>query len=200
VVGIGGGSGAGKSLPVERRAALPLGVCVIDLDSCCVDRSHLPTDQHAAANFDESDACDVELLLQNLHHLRTGDTVRKPRYSFHEHARYGFDVIAPAPIILVGGLFTLWWPRVRDELSLKVLVDAPADVRLARRFQHDIRERGRTVDSIVRQYLSTVGAMHERYAEPTRAYADVAVSKAGSIEMAVKVVTGAVEQGMRSAT
>lgn len=198
VIGIGGGSGAGKSLLVQRLAEESAEVAVVDVDSYYMDRADGDRDGRARLNFDEPEAFDVELLLEHLKCLREGEPVQKPRYSFHEHRRRGFDVVTPAPVILVEGLLTLWWPGVREVLGVKVFVDAAADIRLARRIQRDTRERGRTVDSIVGQYLSTVRPMHERYVEPTRKYADVVVNGDDTIEAGVGAVKTFLEAGMRS--
>lgn len=116
----------------------------------------------------------------------------KPVYSFDTHTRVDAVTAAPAPFIVVEGLFALWWPELRALLDHKVYVDAPPDLRLTRRIRRDVMERGRTVESVLDQYLATVLPMHERYVEPTRAYADLVVTNTGTLEESLALVLGAI--------
>lgn len=193
-VGIGGGTGAGKSSLVRGVVECLGDVSVLDLDSYYLDRYGVPPAERDTINFDDPEAFDIELLLEHVRRLRQGEAVEKPRYSFTEHVRQGSEAVAPAPVILLEGLFALWWEGLRSSLDLKVFVDAPADVRLARRIQRDTRERGRSVDSVVMQYLGTVRAMHERYIEPTRLYADVVLRSDGPVESTVGALVAILER------
>jgi uridine kinase len=190
-VGIAGGSGAGKSLLAQRLLEMVTGACVLDLDAYYRDRSHLPPEERAALNFDEPDAFDLDLLLHHLETLRLGRPVPTPVYSFEHHCRVGERATSPAPLVIVEGLFTLWWPEVRHALDFTVFVDAPADIRLMRRIRRDLLERGRTVTSVLEQYLRSVRPMHERFVEPTRVYADLVVGNDGEIDAVVLALQAA---------
>ena len=197
LIGIGGGTGSGKSTVVRALLDRFGGVCV-DLDSYYRDRSAVGLEERERVNYDEPAAIDVALLVDHLQRLATGETLQKPTYSFHTHTRVGFEVLPPSPLILVDGLFTLWWEELRRLLDLKVFVDAPADLRLLRRIQRDVTERGRSVESVLTQYLRTVRPMHEHYVEPTRAHADLVVANDGHAEEFVKRVVASVQVIMSS--
>jgi uridine kinase len=186
VIGIGGGTGSGKTTVarVLCERCTSLGVSLIDLDSYYHDRSHLSIEERANVNYDEPYAIDYDLLLSHLNRLLCGQAIQKPRYLFSTHTRSPqFDVVKPTPIIIVEGLFALWEPRICSLMSLKIYVDANPDLRFIRRLQRDLVERGRTVESVVEQYLQTVRPMHHRYVERTRMHADVVVdTSSGSSE------------------
>jgi len=185
VVGVAGGTGAGKSA-IVRALVDRVGGRVIDLDSYYLDRSGLAPDERDRINYDEPAAIDVALLADHLGRLARGEPVEKPVYSFATHTRSGVEAVAPARLVIVEGLFTLWWTSLRSMLDLKVFVDSPPDLRLIRRIRRDMRERGRTMEQVLQQHLATVRPMHERYVEPTRAHADVVVVNDGPIEDAVE--------------
>ena len=192
MIGIAGGTGAGKST-VVRALVDRFGGIRVDLDSYYRDRSAIKPEERSQINYDEPDAIDLTLLMDHLSRLKAGEAVPKPRYSFHNHTRVGFDTVPSARLILVDGLFTLWWEELRTLLDLRVFVDAPADLRLLRRIQRDVTERGRSVESVMTQYLQTVRPMHERYVEPTRVHADLVVSNVEPVEECVKPVVAAVQ-------
>lgn len=190
LIGLAGGTGAGKSAIVDGLVGRVRG-SVIDLDSYYLDRSGLTPEQRNGINYDEPAAIDVTLLITHLTRLGRGETVEKPLYSFETHVRVGSHTVAPAEIVIVEGLFTLWWEPLRALLDVKVFVDAPSDLRLVRRIRRDVRERGRTADQVLQQYLGSVRPMHERYVEPMRAHADIVVINDGPIEAAVERVIAA---------
>ncbi len=192
VIGIAGGTGAGKSTVVRALLDRFGGLCV-DLDSYYLDRSAVRAEERGHINYDEPAAIDHTLLIEHLKHLKAGEPVQKPRYSFHTHTRIGIETVASARLILVDGLFTLWWEEVRRFLDLKVFVDAPADLRLMRRIQRDVAERGRGPESVLRQYLQTVRPMHERYVEPTRAHADLVLNNGATVKECLESLMVAVE-------
>lgn len=191
LIGIAGGTGAGKSTVVRALIGRFGGVCV-ELDSYYLDRSTTRLEERSSINYDEPAAIDLALLIDHVQRLAAGEAVPKPRYSFHTHTRIGIETVPSAPLILVDGLFTLWWGELRTLFDLSVFVDAPADLRLLRRIQRDVTERGRSVGSVLTQYMRTVRPMHERYVEPTRAYADLVVANDGHAQEFVERVVPAV--------
>ncbi len=191
ILGIAGGTGAGKSTVVRALIGRFGGVCV-GLDSYYRDRSAIRLEERSQINYDEPAAIDHALLIQHLRRLRAGEAIQKPRYSFHTHTRTGIDTIPSARLILVDGLLTLWWEELRTLLDLRVFVDAPADLRLLRRIQRDVTERGRSVESVLAQYLRTVRPMHERYVEPTKLHADLVVTNERLIEECTEPIIAAV--------
>jgi len=193
LIGIAGGTGSGKSTVVRALLDRFGGVCV-DLDSYYRDRSAVGLEERERVNYDEPAAIDVVLLVDHLQRLATGETLQKPTYSFHTHTRVGFEILPPSRLILVDGLFTLWWEELRRLLDLKVFVDAPADLRLMRRIQRDVAERGRGLESVLRQYLQTVRPMHERYVEPTKVHADLVVTNEHLVEECTKPIIAAVHE------
>jgi uridine kinase len=180
VIGIAGGTSAGKTTVARTVSSRLHDAPVIDLDSYYLDRRTLPVEERERLNYDHPTAFDLRLIVSHLRRLAAGHAVEKPEYCFRTHTRGGRRLIAPAPFIVVEGLFALWWRQLRSLLDLKIFVDAPADVRLARRIRRDVADRGRTLDSVLAQYLETVRPMHDRYLEPCRRHADVVVSNEGS--------------------
>jgi uridine kinase len=200
VIGIAGGTGAGKTTLVRFLTPRFPRVCLVDLDSYYRDRSRIAPESRTDLNYDEPSAIELSLLLDHLRQLANGRAVQKPRYSFESHTRIGADLVSPAPLILVEGLLALWWEELRAVLDLKVFVDAPPGVRLVRRIRRDVTERGRDVESVLTQYLSTVRPMHERYVESTRCHADLVVVNTGPVARSMARVVLAVEAVTSRAT
>jgi uridine kinase len=177
MVGIAGGSGAGKTVLANRlhEAYADLGVSVLDQDAYYRDLSHLGDDERTAQNFDSPNAIDHDLVLRDLTQLRHGVAVTKPRYSFVNHTRTADagETIAPARLVVFEGLFALWDERLHPLLDLKVFLQTDADVRFIRRLERDVRERGRTAESVIAQYLTSVRPMHRAHIEPTQRHADM---------------------------
>lgn len=175
-VAVAGGSGSGKT-SLTRALVESLGAnrcAVLDHDSYYRDLSHLPLPDRARANFDHPESLENGLLADHLAALRASLAVQRPGYDFTTHTRRPATTkVEPRPIILCEGILLLAVPELRDAFDLRVFVDTPADVRALRRVQRDIVERGRTVESIVAQYLQSVRPMHERFVEPARATADL---------------------------
>jgi uridine kinase len=190
-VGIGGGTGAGKTSLCEMLSSRLGSVSLLDLDSYYLDRSGLSPAERATLNFDEPAAFDLALLLEHLHDLRYGRPIAKPCYSFEDHLRVGSSVLEPASVVLVEGLFALWWKEVRDLLDLRVYVDAPEPTRLSRRLARDVATRGRTPESVRRQFRDTVSPMHGRYVEPTRSFADLVLANDRELTDAVDLLAAA---------
>ncbi len=187
-VGIAGGTGAGKTTVAHLLADTLGHVTLLDLDSYYLDRTGLSRESRDCLNFDEPGAFDLSLLLQHLRQIRDGCPIEKPRYSFKDHTRSGVETVHPAPIVLVEGLFVLWWEELRSLLNLKVYLDAPEDLRLMRRFKRDVEFRGRTTESVLRQYEATVRPMHDLYIAPTRAHADLVLVNDRDVGACVRAV------------
>jgi uridine kinase len=198
LIGLAGGTGAGKSA-IVRALVDRFGGCAIDLDAYYLDRRGLPPEERARVNYDQPAAFDNALLVEHLQRLIAGETVPKPVYAFDTHARVGVEMVAPARLVIVEGLFTFWWESLRSLLAVKVFVDAPADVRLVRRIRRDVAERRRTPEQVLQQYVGSVRPMHERYVEPTRAHADVIVTNDGpiddTVERVITVLRGRIADG-----
>ena len=190
IIGLGGGTGSGKSA-IVRGLVARVGGCVIDLDSYAID---LPPDEGAEMVDGQPAAFDVPLLVAQLGELQRGEPIHKPVYSAEERARTGAEVVAPARLVLVEGLFTLWWDALRSILDVKVFVDAPAHLRLLRRIRRGLGDRGRSVDNVLQHYAGPLRATHERYVEPTRVHADVVVTNDGPLEDAVEQVIALVRR------
>ena len=179
LVGIAGGTGSGKTT-LARRIVEGIGenrTAVLPHDAYYRDRSGLPPAERADVDYDHPSAFETDLLLDHLERLRHGKPVPKLSYDYTSHCRQETDeVIHPAELILVEGILVLWDERLRRVFDLSIFVDADPDVRVIRRILRDVRERGRELESVVRQYLDTVRPAHREFVEPSRRYADITVS------------------------
>jgi uridine kinase len=195
VIGIAGGSGSGKST-VARKVADALAassVAFIDMDAYYIDYAHLPMEERRRINWDHPNAFDWDLLLAHLGRLAAGKPIEKPEYDFVEHLRKEETVyVAPAAVVVIDGILLLADPRVRALCDVKVFVDTEADIRLIRRLRRDLVERGRPLEEIVDQYLTTVQPMHLEFVEPSKRYADVIVPRGGHNEIAIEMIAAKV--------
>jgi uridine kinase len=176
LIGIAGPSGAGKTFLAACLAA-KLHASVLALDRYYRDMSHLSLEDRARVNFDAPEALDQELIVEQIAGLQNHQIVLLPVYDFATHTRSSTtEVLRPSDVIIVEGLLTLYWPGVRELLGTKVFVDANDEVCLSRRQARDVRERGRTHESVVEQYAATVAPMARRYVRSTILRADIVVS------------------------
>ena len=191
VIGVAGGTGSGKTT-VANRILQRVGaehVAYIPHDAYYRDLSHLPPHQRDQINFDHPDSLETELLIEHLKELRAGRTVEIPIYDFTTHTRTRAKHHAEsAPVILVEGILVFAEPGLRELFDVKLYVDTDADVRFIRRLRRDIEERGRSVESVCEQYLSTVRPMHLEFVEPSKRYADVIIPEGGFNEVAIEMV------------
>jgi len=163
---------------------------MIEQDSYYKDQSHLTMEQRCLTNYDHPFAFDNDLLLAHLQDLLNGMPINKPVYDFKEHNRAAETVyIEPKDVIILEGMLILEDPRIRQLMDIKVFVDTDADVRIVRRIQRDIRERGRSLESVVEQYLTVVRPMHLQFIEPTKRYADVIIPEGGYNRVALDLLS-----------
>jgi uridine kinase len=191
ILGVAGGSGSGKTT-VVRAIVSALGggqAAVIHHDSYYRDTSHLSPAERQAINYDHPDSLETGLLVEHLKELREGRAVAVPVYDFAEHARRPQrDHLQPEKIIIVDGLLILWDPQLRALMDIKVYVDTDSDLRFIRRLDRDIRERGRSAESVIQQYIRTVRPMHLEFVEPSKRYADVILPEGGHNAVAVDML------------
>ena len=191
VSGIAGGTGSGKST-VARKVADALAassVAFVDMDAYYNDYSHLPMEDRRRINWDHPNSFDWELLLSHLRALASRQSIEKPQYDFVQHVRAPKSVhVGAANVIVIDGILLLADQRIRDLCDVKVFVDTDADIRLIRRLRRDILERGRPLDEILDQYLTTVQPMHLEFVEPSKRYADVIVPRGGHNEVAIEMI------------
>jgi uridine kinase len=195
ILGITGGTGSGKTTVVRRIVEeLPAhSAVVIPQDAYYKDNSHRPPEERAKVNYDHPLAFDTELLMAHIEELRAGRSVPQPIYSFITHSRLPDTLtVHPRPCIIVEGILILEDERLRKLLDVKVFVDTDADVRFIRRLRRDIVERGRSVDSVIEQYMTTVRPMHMQFIEPTRRYADLVVPEGGDNNVAIELLSARV--------
>jgi uridine kinase len=203
IIGIAGGTGSGKST-VARRVAEAItnaSVAFIDMDAYYRNFAHLPMGERRRINWDHPDAFDQELLAEHLERLTNGLPIDKPEYDFVTHTRRPARVpVAPADVIVIDGILLFVDERVRDRCDVKVYVDADADVRLIRRIRRDMAKRGRPLEEILDQYLTTVQPMHLQFVEPSKRYADVIVPRGGHNAVAIEMIVAKIQrrlEGMR---
>ena len=195
MIGVVGGSGSGKTT-VARAIYDFLGMdaAFIDQDAYYRDLLHLPLEERRRINFDHPDAFDTELLVEQLTRLQQGLPIQKPTYDFAAHTRAPATVeIHPRDVILIDGILLFADARLRPLFDIKIFVDVAEDVRFIRRLQRDVAERGRTMDDVIRQYLTTVRPMHLEFVEPSKRYADIILPEGGHNRIGVEMILARVE-------
>jgi uridine kinase len=191
VIGVAGGSGSGKTTVVRRiiDAIGHLDVTVVEHDRYYRDHPELRLEDRAALNYDHPHALDTALLVEHVRALRAGQPVELPIYDFARHARRTDTTpVRPGAVIIVEGILIFADQALRSLMDVKVFVDTDDDVRFIRRLQRDVAERGRTTESVIDQYLSTVKPMHLEFVEPSKRYADVILPEGGYNQVAVDMV------------
>jgi uridine kinase len=191
VIGVAGGSGSGKTT-VVRRIVESLGddqVSLLEHDRYYRDRGDLRLEERAALNYDHPDSLETDLMVEHVNALRSGLAVRVPVYDFARHARTEETItVQPRRAIIVEGILIFTDPALRRLMDVKVFVDADDDTRFIRRLQRDLSERGRTVTSVIEQYLGTVKPMHLEFVEPSKRYADVIIPLGGHNAVAIDLL------------
>jgi len=189
IIGIAGGTGSGKSTFTDRiKSLFGDDVTVIYHDNYYRAHDDIPFEERKVINYDHPDSLETELLLEHLKELKAGKSVQCPVYDFTQHNRSNkFTEIRPSKIIIIEGILIMTDENLRNMMDIKIFVDADADERILRRVRRDMVERGRDIDNIMEQYLTTVKPMHYLYIEPTRHYADIVINS-GMNEVALDLV------------
>ncbi len=203
IIGIAGGTGSGKST-VARKVADALDaatVAFLDMDAYYNHYPHLSLDERRRINWDHPDAFDWPLLLDHLTRLASGQPIEKPQYDFVAHLRRDETVRTRAcEVVVIDGILLLSDPHVRELCEVKVFVDTDADIRFIRRLKRDILERGRPLEEIIDQYLTTVQPMHLEFVEPSKRYADVIVPRGGHNEVAIAMIVAKIRNRLPAGT
>jgi uridine kinase len=195
ILGIGGGTGSGKTT-AARKIIDSMGeanAVYLPQDSYYRNLDDMPLDRRSRINFDHPDAFDTELLLEHLDALRAGRSIEQPLYDFASHTRKKETLhLEPLPLVVAEGILVFWDARMRSRMDLKVFVDCDPDMRFVRRLERDMRERGRSVKSVIEQYMTTVRPMHQEFVEPAKRYADIILREGGLNESGLDIIIGKV--------
>ncbi len=199
-IGIAGGTGSGKST-ITRKITDHFGgdVCVVTHDNYYKAHNDMTYEQRCLLNYDHPDAFENDLMIEHLKRLRSGKAVRCPVYDYTVHNRSKDTIlIKPAKVIIVEGILILADKALCDQMDIRVYVDTDADVRILRRIMRDVKKRGRTLESVVDQYLTTVKPMHEAFVEPSKKNAHIIIPEGGRNQVALDMVIGRIAQHLRS--
>jgi uridine kinase len=202
IIGICGGTGSGKTTVANSilESVNASEVAFIQQDSYYRNLKDLPLDYRNAVNFDHPDALDNDLLVHHIRKLKAGGSVELPIYDFKTHTRLNETVlIEPKPIVIVEGILIYADARLLEQMDIKVFVDTPDDIRFIRRLGRDIAERGRTVESVIEQYLATVRPMHMQFVEPSKRHADVIIPEGGHNLVSIDLISGKIRERLASA-
>jgi len=197
IIGVAGGTASGKSTVAEailERVGREH-IAYIQHDSYYRDLSHLPLEERARMNFDHPDTLETELLVEHLRQLQAWQPIEVPIYDFATYTRTGRTRrVEPRRVVLVEGILIFVDRQLRDMMDIKLYVDTDADMRLIRRLQRDMCERGRTLESVIRQYLETVRPMHLEFVEPSKRYADIIIPSGGFNQTAVEMIVARIQK------
>ncbi|MBO4219060.1 MAG: uridine kinase [Erysipelotrichaceae bacterium] len=192
VIGIAGGSASGKTSVAEilcQSFADSKSVTIIRQDDYYKNQSHLPFQERLKTNYDHPFAFDNDLLVEQLDALIAGQAIEKPTYDYVNHTRSSVvEVVEPSEVILLEGLFVLEDEELKKREDIKVYIDTDADIRFIRRLKRDVKERGRTLESVCDQYMNTVRVMHEAFVEPSKKYADVIIPEGSHNRVAIDLL------------
>ena len=196
VIGIAGGTGSGKTTLMKRLLErFGNDVTVLSHDNYYYRRDDMPFEERCKVNYDEPAALETDLMTQHLDALRHGQAIDCPVYDFAQHNRSDKTTrIEPKPVIIVEGILIFENKPLRDLMDIKIFVDTDADIRLCRRIRRDVRERGRTLESVIEQYQTTVKPMHDKYVEPSKRYAHLVVPEGGKNAVALEMIEGRIQR------
>ncbi len=196
VIGIAGGTGSGKTT-LMKNLVEHFGdvVTVLSHDNYYKCRDNMPFEERCRVNYDEPDAMDTSLMVYHLEQLCRGEAIDCPVYDFALHNRSKETTrIEPRPVIIVEGILIFENEPLRNLMDIKIFVDTDADVRLCRRIKRDVNKRGRTLESVLQQYQTTVKPMHEKYVEPSKRFADIVVPEGGKNVVALEMIVGHIQR------
>ena len=199
IIGIAGGSGSGKTTVVKAiTEKLKEQVVVIPQDSYYKDSSHLPMEERQKVNFDHPDSIDFDLLNAHLHELRCGRSIEQPVYSYLTCSRSKTETVTvnPAEVIIIEGILIFTCAKLRDQMDIKIFVDADDDDRLMRVMSRDIIERGKTVQAVIERYTKTVKPMYLQFIEPSKRYADIIIPQGGHNTVAIDIIAATLEKSL----
>ena len=201
VIGIAGGTGSGKTTLMKNIIdSYANQVTVLSHDNYYRRRDELTYEQRCLINYDEPDALETDLMAAHLDELRHGRAIDCPVYDFTQHNRSNDTVrIVPKSVIIVEGILIFENQPLRDLMDIKIFVDTDADVRLCRRIKRDVNKRGRTLESVLTQYQTTVKPMHEKYVEPSKKFADIVVPEGGKNLVALDMIMGRIQRHLKEA-
>lgn len=201
VIGIAGGTGSGKSTVADSifRSLPEKNIAVIEQDAYYKDQSNIPFEERKKTNYDHPLAFDNTLLIKHIKALKNYIQIEKPKYDFSKHTRMTeTTTVTPKDIIIVEGIMVLENPDLRDIMDVKIFVDTDADLRIIRRITRDIEERGRTLDSVIEQYITTVKPAHEQFVEPSKRYADIIIPEGGFNTVAIDVLVSNIQNKLNN--
>lgn len=201
LLGITGGTGSGKStITNEILRSLPEeSIAIIEQDAYYKDQSHLSLEERVKTNYDHPDAFDTPLLISHLQGLLNGQAIEKPTYDFSIHNRVKKTItVEPRDIIILEGILILQEIELRELLDIKIYVDTDPDVRIIRRITRDMKERGRTLESVIDQYLDIVRPMHMQFVEPSKRYADIIIPEGGFNKVAIDIIVTKVQSILKA--
>ena len=190
IIGIAGGTGSGKSTLADNiRKEFANNITMLSHDYYYKSNSHLSFDERKKLNYDHPDAFDTDLLIEHLNKLKKGEVIYRPNYSFVTHLREEQTVeVVPKKVILLDGILIFENKELRDMMDIKIFVGTDADIRFIRRLVRDVSDRGRTLESVIEQYTTTVKPMHEQFVEPSKKYADIIVPEGGYNHVALNMI------------
>ena len=190
VIGIAGGTGSGKSTMIRKiKEEFCDEITILSHDFYYKEHSDIPFEERKKLNYDHPDSFDTDLMISHIKDLMQWKKIKRPVYDFTIHNRIDETVIVkPAKVVIVEGILIFENKELRDLFDIKVFIDTDADVRIIRRILRDVRERGRTLDSVVDQYLTTVKLMHEQFVEPSKKHADIIVPEGGYNRVALEML------------
>ena len=196
VIGIAGGTGSGKTTLMKRLVSrFGNAVTVLSHDNYYHRRDDMPLEERRKVNYDEPAALETDLMARHLDALRHGQAIDCPVYDFSQHNRSNDTLrIEPKPVIIVEGILIFENKALRDLMDIKIFVDTDADIRLCRRIHRDVRDRGRTLESVIEQYQTTVKPMHEKYVEPSKRFAHIVVPEGGKNAVALEMIEGRIQR------
>jgi uridine kinase len=196
IIGIGGGTGSGKTTVAQKiiESVGASNVVYLQQDSYYRNLGDMPIELRHQVNYDHPDAFDMELLINHLEALRAGESIEQPIYDYATHSRLPETLhVEPRPIIILEGILVLANAQLRSLMNLKIFVETDADIRFIRRLDRDVHERGRTLESVIAQYTTTVRPMHMQFVEPSKRYADIIIPEGGYNSVGIDLITGKIK-------